>query len=1530
MKVYIADNYEIKDYSLPNKVEDSFLINYVSNTGVEETLTFVAENGKWTISSNYDISITDGVVHITKDIIDDFKFYQVKFSDLDDAINVYCFKTPMITCSYNIGTISSISLGRRNGDIIYDNVWISENHFNIKKINDSWMIEDDLSNNSVIFLNGKRCHKSVLSLGDVIFTNGLKIIWMGTFIKVNNPKGVLKVNLEQLKDFSMLGADNVYTPVKETDKALVLYQENQTFFHTPRLRSYLKSKEINIVNPPTKNDMEEPPAILTLGATIVMGISSSISGLMFIFGMTGGASLPSIIAEIVICISMLMGCVLFPILLNKYNKRKAEKRENNRQKRYTEYLEGKKLDISKELELEKKILYENNFSIEECKNNIKTGNKLWIREISDLDFLTLRLGVGNRKSKITINARLEEFSLDDDNLREEVKKIVNTPLVLNDVPITISLLENRVLPLIITDSFPYRRQFVEGLMLQLLTYCSGSDLKIVIFTDDDHAFFWDSYKFTPYLYSKDKKNHFFATNEDEMKQVSSYLEGLYNDRLKNVNRFDEDKKDTIDIRENVYKNFDDYYLIITDNFISTKKIPIIERVVNSTVNIGFSLLAIDNSMKNVPSKGNTFVQIDTNGGHISGMDLTNIEQLNFKVECFMNDSINNYIPIISNIPISFMSNGSSLPTSISFLEMYKVGKIDQLNIVNRWSNNNPTNSLSTPIGVNEEGKLFNLDLHEKFQGPHGLIAGSTGSGKSEFIITFILSMAINYHPYEVQFVLIDYKGGGLAGAFENKETGVKLPHLAGTITNLDTSEMNRTMVSIKSELQRRQKLFNAARDKLGESTVDIYKYQKFYREGLLSEPISHLFIISDEFAELKTQQPDFMTELVSIARIGRSLGVHLILATQKPSGVVDDQIWSNSRFKVCLKVQTPEDSNELLKRDDAAYIKETGRFYLQVGYNETFELGQSAWSGAKYYPTDRIIKNIDDSINFINNTGDVIKTINDVVKFDLSKDYGDQLGNIVRTLYNISVRENIKLSSLWLPSIPKEIFLSSLIDKYKYVASPYEINPIVGEYDIPEKQLQKLLTVDLTNKGNLIIYGIPGCGKENLLITLIYSICISHSPEEVNMYLLDFGAEVLKGFKNYAHVGDVVLIDDADKIKSEFLMLEKEINRRKDLFSEYGGNYVSYIKNSGNKLPLIITVLNGYESFLENYSSYSDFYNHLLRECTKYGIVFIMTVSSTNNVTSRVSQLFQNKICLQLSDKFDYRYTLNAPHGLVPASNFGRGVASIGDTAYEFQTAFIYLRDQITETIKSTANKLNQIYPIKVREIPVIPNVVNSDTMLPYIDNITNVPIGIDCYDASVVKFDFSKNKIVKIIGKSVILENKFIVNLINIFSSIPSIKLKIIDFSRSLSDVSGEFEYYNDNFTASITSIVDAEKQTKCKIVYLLVGIGYIYDVVLDEGINALSTILNNTDKLNNSYFILVDNLVTCKKIMNESWYRYVSNDCGIWVGKGIDLQNCFKIDDLSKDDANEDVNGLIYSIVSGKYRVVKGIGAESKNNDY
>src|SRR5699024_1019418 len=234
-------------------------------------------------------------------------------------------------------------------------------------------------------------------------------------------------------------------------------------------------------------------------------------------------------------------------------------------------------------------------------------------------------------------------------------------------------------------------------------------------------------------------------------------------------------------------------------------------------------------------------------------------------------------------------------------------------------------TLAVPLGVRGTEDYVYLNLHEKAHGPHGLVAGTTGSGKSEILQSYILSLAINYHPHEVGFLLIDYKGGGMASLFRD------LPHLLGVITNLDGSESMRALASIKSELARRQLIFNAF------DVNHIDDYSKIFRAGEADEPMPHLFIISDEFAELKKEQPEFMSELVSTARIGRSLGVHLILATQRPSGIVDEQIWSNSKFKLALKVQNEADSKEVIKTPDAANITEPGRAYLQVGNNEIYE-----------------------------------------------------------------------------------------------------------------------------------------------------------------------------------------------------------------------------------------------------------------------------------------------------------------------------------------------------------------------------------------------------------------------------------------------------------------------------------------------------------------------------------------------------------------------------------------------------------------
>ena len=327
-----------------------------------------------------------------------------------------------------------------------------------------------------------------------------------------------------------------------------------------------------------------------------------------------------------------------------------------------------------------------------------------------------------------------------------------------------------------------------------------------------------------------------------------------------------------------------YYVIFSFSKDLAVRSELIKSVVSSKENIHFSLVTFYDELRNLPKECSVVVEL--NGEQSKLYDKNDVagQSVEFRNDIFLSKKADELSIALANTPLNSAASNFQLPNMITFLNMFGVGKIEHLNALDRWKENDPTSSLEAAVGVDNLGGLFHLDLHEKFHGPHGLVAGTTGSGKSEFIITYILSLAINYHPEEVAFILIDYKGGGMAKSFES------LPHTVGIITNLDGAAIKRSLVSIESELKRRQGIFAEASKKVQMSNIDIYKYQKLYREGLVDEPLQHLFIISDEFAELKTQQPEFMTQLVSAARIGRSLGVHLILATQKPSGVVDDQI----------------------------------------------------------------------------------------------------------------------------------------------------------------------------------------------------------------------------------------------------------------------------------------------------------------------------------------------------------------------------------------------------------------------------------------------------------------------------------------------------------------------------------------------------------------------------------------------------------------------------------------------------------------
>ncbi len=1531
MIIRLIKRTKIYNFHLPTTVEGNYWITDLDNSGNVRNLINVEEaEGNWRLNSNFETKIVVNNKEIDSIILKEYSLYFLKINSENDYIILYC--SPSVDAGVTklkVPNDAKIIIGNgSNCHINYNYPLVSKTQACLTYSNSQWYIED-LGSKYGTYVNNDLVTKKALSHGDVIFIMGLKIIVLGDMIVLNSIG-----NLVNVVGNYFTPAPPIIQPVINDDNILEenveFFKNEDFFFRSPRFKAGIEPVEITIDSPPSKQQEDDTPMIFIIGPMLGMGMTSLLTGYNAISNvMSGNGGFKQALPTLLTCFAMLLAMVLWPLLNRNYQKKKVRKREQERQEKYTQYIQDKKQKIASEMEKQKQALIENNITLDECSKIILNRKRnLWEREIDQSDFLNLRIGIGNLEFQGKVNYPEERFSLDDDNLQQLVFSVGRESKMLENVPINFSLI-NYNISAIIGDG-KQKKSFVDGLLLQIMAFHSYEDVKIVLFTNEKNASRWDYLKVLPHCWDNLKNVRYFATNNDEAKELSLYLEQEFQAR-----KFRDSNHETKNLN---YQSYKPYYVIISDDFKAIRELEIIKDVCDQEENIGYSLVIINNRINNLPNECHAFISI---GDKMSGLfenELVSNKQKEFIAD--YNENINMYecSKALFNIPIEVAKESGNLPAMLSFLEMYDVGKVEQLNILNRWKNNDPTKSLQAPVGVDKNRELFKLDLHEKFYGPHGLIAGMTGSGKSEFIITYILSMAINYSPDEVSFILIDYKGGGLAGAFQNKETGMKLPHLAGSITNLDTVEMNRSLASIQSELRRRQKIFNDARDSLNESTIDIYKYQALYREGLVKEPVTHLFIISDEFAELKQQQPEFMTQLISTARIGRSLGVHLILATQKPAGVVDDQIWSNSKFRVCLKVQDNSDSMDMIKCPDAAAIKEVGRFYLQVGYNELFALGQSAWTGAKYYPTDKRRKKVDERIVFVDNIGNTVKSLDTVKKDTELKPQGEEITNIIKYLINVSKEQHITVKQLWLDMIPEFIYVEKLRQKYEYAPQKFVINPIIGEFDDPNNQRQDLLTLPLSSEGNTIIYGSSGSGKELTLTTLIYSTIVDHSPSEVNFYILDFGGETLKSFYKAPQVGDVILSSEEEKVANLFKLLNNSLEERKKLFVDYNGDYNFYCTHSGRTLPTIITIINNYDSYYELYEQYDEQLSTLTREGAKYGIVFIITSNNVNSIRYRLKQNFRQNLVLQFNDSGDYSSVLGNIGKKYPSKLYGRGLVSL-DNVYEFQTAYPYNHEKMTEYIRTISQKLCDFYGDgRAKRIPILPDEVTIDYVSEYLNNLETVPVGVFKDSLNIATLNCVKNYSSIISSNDISEYTKFVKDLYTVFKSIDNTSITIVDcmqmfdkeegmdlintkFDESLSVLLQEMsdnyvKYKNSNYDASIFN------GTGSKVV-LILGITELLSRLSDVKKKEFTTALSMIKDLGIYHIVLVDNNDKLKQQAYESWYKDSFDGInGVWLGSGVLDQSSLKLSNSPRELREELEPGFGVLVFKGKPFIIKLLG--------
>lgn len=1522
MIVFIFFNDLFEKINLPNQISGMYPLKIKDNllgniTGV---------NGTWKINLSKD--------YLSNDIVSDnnsletFKCYSI-YSNYDNA-NFILTSIPRYDENLKIlEMFNAITVGNNsNCDIFYPYDGHTNNGndiLNISMVNNGRFTISTASSH-FFNSNGNLKNISVCLSGDYILYYGLKIIFFGNWLIINQPGKYLTINTTNLNYRTFVNDGNTLSDYqKRKVEELPLFSKDEYFFKAPRLNYIVKEATIIVDEPPEPTPEDETPFILVIGPQLTM-ISTSVLTMISYLGyyVTGEGSNYRLIISLVTVGITVLGALLWPTITRILANKRRKKREALRQSKYSEYLEDKRRQIN-EIKDEQKTIIINNFpSADKCISIIDNKTKeLWQRSIDHEDFLDIRLGIGRTYTKIRINIPEEKFTLEDeDSLLRKTKDIVKDSLFMEDVPVSYNFTDHSVNAIVGEETLV--NSFLDCLFLEMLTFHSYTDLKIVVFSKHPERF--DYLRIAPHCWDNQKNLRYFATTVEEFSIIANELEKKFDARIANSeSEVVEDNGDENYFRKR-FTNYRPYYLFFIDDIVTSRNVSLVSKILRYKQNVGFSIIMTSDSITTLPSEISDFIVVNENESAIMTSQI-NKDQRIFKADFNVNDAINIYSQVqkLANIPVMVEKEKYELPTSLSFLELYNLSRVEQLNSLERWTNNNPVLSLSVPIGIDQNGEVFKMDIHEKAFGPHGLVAGTTGSGKSEWIITYILSLAVNFSPEEVQFVLIDYKGGGLAMSFLNQELGIKLPHLVGTITNLDKSEIYRSIAAIDSELRRRQAIFNDVREKLKESSMNIYKYQELYRSGMVSEPLSHLLIICDEFAELKQQQSEFMEQLISTSRIGRSLGIHLILATQKPSGVVNDQIWSNSKFKVCLKVQDKSDSMEVLKRPDAAFLKQTGSFYLQVGNNDYYNLGQSAWCGAKYYPSDVLKVKIDESIVYIDNVGRAIRSFNTTKKDENQVAQGEELLNVVKYISELNDEKTFNIHPLWLPVIPTTVMISDLCKKYnrsKALAYTYKI--AVGEFDDPANQRQGLLEIDLAN-GNVAVISNNMASSERFITTLLWSSIIEHTPYEIAHYVIDFGSESLRRFLKFPQVGEVILQDDTDSVINIISLIAEELENRKNLMADYNGSFTYYNQMNEHKLPLICLTINAYDVLTETYSKLSDIFTNLFRDAAKYGIVFVVSVTSQTALRQRQLQYFNHTIVMQMKDDSLYRNITNCRRGLIPKNVVGRGIVKINDSdanSYnEFQTAYIVSIEKETDTIKQFAEQLCDYYLYKVKQLIKVPDNVTSDDLVKYITDLSKVPFGYDLVGKNVTKYDLLKSKIHLFTGRNIKDYITFIYALTNILIKVPNVKVRVIDILNIFKLPELDIKLFNDDFdvlTASLERDCLTRKESQDYAVNIVIGMGSYKKRLTKAGAEIYDNLFSHVKDAKKTIYIMVDDYDKIRSLKLERWYNDLDKR-GLWLGNGFGTQSLFKTTSLTNDDKKLNFVGLGYEVLDDAYKVIK-----------
>lgn len=1367
----------------------------------------------------------------------------------------------------------SCVIGRSpDAEIRYEAPEVSGGHARLTLRGDAFTVEDLGSTNGTL-VNGRALPARTplrLRAGDVVQIAAFKCMVGNRYVVANCRRSVpLEASIEVARPiehaaFRAASPD----PVEPTG-------EEHLFYPAPRLMHSVHRRAFSVDGPPPGRKRDESPAIMQLGPSFIMGLASVFMVANTVSRLMAGADVTSTLPMLAMSISMIAGMLVWPLVSRRYERRRDEREEARRESTYTDYLNAIEHALQQECAVQGGMLAENRVTVPALLDRASTlSPELMNRTSAHSDFMDLRVGTGDLPLEADVRWPAEQFAVDRDRLLAKVIEASHRPPFLAGVPLAFNPAEHYVAGVV----GPTERvwAFARGLVVQLCALMSYQDVKLMLVADAGEEAEWGCMRALPHLFDDAGRTRFLATGPEGLMGLTMHLERELERR--GAQRGEEALE------------AGPRYVVLCANKALTDPSDTIGRLARLRAYRGVSLIFMGDELKDLPRECAYVIDLagavaGEGGASQPGACMFDRADVSGTMLPFSSDigvspqDMEAFARCMARVHLDMPGQRSTLPASLGFLEMFEAGNVGQLGIAARWAAADASRTLQAPVGVDAQGEPAMLNLHEKVHGPHGLIAGTTGSGKSEFIITYVLSLAACYPPDQVAFVLIDYKGGGLAGAFDNER--FRLPHLAGTITNLDGAAISRSLVSIKSELKRRQDAFNRAREATGEATMDIYKYISYYLRGVLSEPIPHLFIVADEFAELKQQEPEFMDELMSAARIGRSLGVHLILATQKPSGVVNDQIRSNMRFKVCLKVADAGDSKEMIGRADAAEIREPGRFYLLVGFNEYFTGGQAAYAGAPYAPVERFAPKRDDAVELIDDEGTPVASARPAavaVKSGLSE-INAALGEIQRQASG----QRLAAARLWLDPLPDWLGLAELEGRYAGELEAARMDngfaAMLGEIDMPAEQRRAPHIVDFRHNGNLMIYGAQGTGTDELIATAICSLARGYSAEEFSFYVLDFDAGMLSCLRALPCCGGIVLPGNDELARNLFKMLEEEIVVRRGRIAS-GARW-------GHEPSIVVAIAN-LAAFYEAYADLEDRLNALVRDAARYGIYFVVTATGATVPRLRFRSAFSMSITTVLNDEGDYATIFGHRPDVKVAKGNMRGVAQRDKSLYEFQGADFCDKNQTAaEAIAALASRLSmENGGAQATTIPVLPDAVTERDMSEA-PSAYSVPVGFAHASVAPLWFDLERLPSMLVVSNEMTPIGAYMRAVCSLFES-EGIPYRAVDLSGELNSLPHVLNEPED--IASFVDSLSADAEAVPRML-ILMDISSLLGSLPVEASRALAAYVAQEKGKGRTGVIATSEMWRIRGKYDDWFKALTAYGNGLWIGSGVLDQTVFKV---------------------------------------